>query len=109
METLFSDIQTLRWLTGYGLFLVAYSVISVFVVRKKVKTATSRQLVSLYLLLKVSKLLVSLVVIAGYMIVAGIETKVFVLGAVALYVVFLTVDTLFLIYTEKKLKNKHVE
>jgi hypothetical protein len=87
-------------------FLFLYEVFTILFVEKKTKTANPRQIVSLYMLLKGVKLLVFLAVLVFYMLAVKIETKRFVLVAVAIYFIYLLWDTWFLTSTEKKLKKK---
>ena len=106
MSDLFTSNEPWVWLTGLFLFLLAYGLSTVFIVRKKKKTAGPQQLVSLYMALKVVRLLIFIGVILVYMLAVKIETKRFVLVAVALYVLYLLFDTLYLTYSEKRLKKK---
>ncbi|GHT50581.1 hypothetical protein FACS189440_18240 [Bacteroidia bacterium] len=77
-----------------------------FIVNKKIKTVSPKQVVSLYMLLKGGKLFLFLAGMVVYMLTVKIETKRFVLVSVAIYFIYLLWDTWFLTSTEKKLKKK---
>ena len=106
MNFLFTHIESWIWLAGLFAFLVAYAVSTVMIVNKKKKTATARQLTTLYMALKTIRLLVFLGIIFAYWRVVKIEVERFALTAIVLYLVYLLLDTLFLTFTEKRLKRK---
>jgi uncharacterized protein (DUF58 family) len=62
-------------------------------------------LASLYMALRVVRLLVYIGIILVYIFAVNIEVKRFVLLATALYFVYLLLDTLFLTSTEKRMKK----
>lgn len=99
------DTMPLYWIIGVIVFLCAYAGLTVVVVRKKIKTATPRQLVSLYMLLKGIKLLAFFALIAVYLLAIKIESKRVVLISVAAYFISLLFDTLYLASVEKNLKK----
>jgi hypothetical protein len=97
---------TLVYVFELCLFLFAYELSTIFILNKKIKTTSPKRVVSLYMLLKGVKLLLFLAVLVFYMLAVKIETKRFVLVAVAIYFIYLLWDTWFLTSTEKKLKKK---
>jgi hypothetical protein len=102
----FTSIEPWIWLAGLLVFLLVYAAASVLIVNKQKKTASAGRLASIYLALKVIRLLVFIGTILIYLQTVKIETKRFVLAAAALYLVYLVFDTLFLAATEKQLKKK---
>jgi hypothetical protein len=102
---IFSDIEPWIWLAGLFLFLSMYAVSTVIIVNKRKKTASAGQLASLYMALKTIRFLLFTGAVLAYMLTVKIETRRFVLAAVALYFVYLLLDTLFLTVTEKRLKR----
>jgi hypothetical protein len=104
-DKLFVESIPCYYLTGMVLFLFAYELSTIIIVKKKMKTANPRQIVSIYMLLKGGKLFLFLAGLVIYMLAVKIETKRFVLVAVAIYFIYLLFDTLFLTSTEKKLKK----
>jgi hypothetical protein len=104
--TLFTEEIPLNYAFGICVFLFAYEVSTLFIVNKKIKTANPRQITSMYMLLKGVKLFLFLVVTVFYMLAVKIETKRFVLVAIALYFIYLLFDTVFLTSIEKGVKKK---
>ena len=105
-DKLYAKMIAIEWTMGVLLFLFFYGIISIFVISKKIQTASSRQVVSLYMLLKGGKIFIFLSIVMTYALAIKVETKRFVLLAVALYFIYLLLDTLFLTKVEKKLKNE---
>ncbi|GHT89150.1 hypothetical protein FACS189474_5560 [Bacteroidia bacterium] len=105
-DKLFVESTPYYYLAGMILFLFAYELSTIIIVNKKTKTASPRQVVSLYMLLKGTKIFLFLAGLVVYMLTVKIETKRFVLVAVAIYFIYLLWDTWFLTFTEKKLKKK---
>jgi hypothetical protein len=103
---IFTHIEPLIWLAGIFLFLLIYAGLTVAVVNKKKKTASAGQLASIYMALKVVRLLIFIGIVLAYMLTVKIEIKSFVLIAVGMYFVYLVLDTLFLTSSEKRLKKK---
>jgi hypothetical protein len=103
---IYSESLLMFWTVGVILFLYLYEMMTILVVNKKIQTARPHQIVSLYMLLKVGKIFAFLSVIVIYMLAVRVETKRFVLITVALYFIYLLLDTLFLTTVEKNLKNE---
>jgi hypothetical protein len=103
---IYQDIRPYAGTVTVIAVLFLYETFTMLYVEKKTKTASPRQIVSLYMFLKGGKLLVFLASVVIYMLAVKIETKRFVLVAVAIYFIYLLWDTWFLTSTEKKLKNK---
>jgi cobalamin synthase len=107
MNFLFTDIEPRVWLTILFSFLIAYAASTVVIINKKKKTATGRQLTLFYMALKTVRLLVFIGIVLAYLlIVKNNHAKSFALVAIAMYFVYLLLDTLFLTFTEKRLKAK---
>ena len=102
----FTNIEPWIWLTILFSFLVAYAASTVVIINKKKKTATAKQITLIYMALRAVRLLVFLAIIMVYMVVVKIEVKRFALVAIAMYLLYLLLDTLFLSITEKRLKAK---
>jgi hypothetical protein len=88
---------------GVGLALLfVYELIVIVITEKKRETVTPRQSVNLFLGLKVGKIILSLLFIAIYAIASRVELKRFILVFVALYLVYLLFDTIYLARGEKR-------
>jgi len=103
-DKLYLNSSVMWWTMGVISFLFLYGLMTIFVVDRKIQTANSRQIVSLYMLLKGGKILAFLFTIVIYMFVFKVEAKRFLLVAIALYFIYLLLDTLFLAMVEKNLK-----
>jgi len=106
MNFLFTHIEPRIWLTILFSLLLVHAVLTVIVVNKKKKTATSQKLTMLYMALEVVRMLVFIGIFLAYLLIVKIETKGFALGAITIYFVFLLSGTLFLLFTEKQMKKK---
>ncbi|GHT01859.1 hypothetical protein AGMMS49525_03970 [Bacteroidia bacterium] len=94
------------WELGLVLVLYLCEAFSTVAIQKKKKTATDRQMVTLYMILKGIRLAIFASVIFIYMLAIKIETKRWILVAAAIYCIFLLINTLMLVSDEKKIKNK---
>jgi uncharacterized membrane protein len=103
-KQLFTD-EPFFWSLGIILFLLAYETTAIIIVEKKKKTVAPRQIVSLYMLLKGVKIFVFLAALIVYVLTVKVETRRFVLVAVAIYFIYLLFDTFFLISTEKRMEK----
>ena len=106
MNHLFTHIEPTVWLGALLLFLVAYGVSTVIITNKKRKTANARQLTTLYLALKGIRLFIIIGIVVAYLLTVNIETRNFALAATVLYFIYLLFETLFLVFTEKRMKKK---
>ncbi|MDL2241399.1 hypothetical protein LJB91_00635 [Bacteroidales bacterium OttesenSCG-928-L03] len=86
-------------------FFFVYELCTVIVLENKRSKLSAKQMVNLYLGLKVGKILLSLILVTIYAVVAKLELKRFVLVFVALYLVYLLFDTLYLTRREKEMKD----
>jgi hypothetical protein len=105
-DKLFSDNLPSCWLGGIILFLFAYELMTIIITHEKAETATSRQILLLYLFLKGGKIMAFLAFLMIYILVIQVETKRFILVAVTIYLIYLLFDTFYLASSEKKLKNE---
>ena len=95
------------WLTGLILFLSIYAVVTIWIVNKRRNAENPRQLITLYMLLRIIRFFVILSVVIIYIMFVRIEIKKFLLITIILYCIYLLFDTLFLLFVEKKLKKKN--
>lgn len=105
----FTNESLLFWTTGTISFLFLYELITIIIVNKQAKVARPQQLVTLYMFLKGTKIFLFLGTLIIYMLAVKVETKRFVLVAVALYFIYLLLDTLFLSWVEKGIKIEKSE
>ena len=105
-KALFASSIPLYWAIGLNFLLYTSEYFSMVTVENRIKTATGRQMVTLYMLLKGIRLMVVAAVILVYMLAVKIETQRFVLVAAAIYCIYLLLNTLLLIKTEKRAKNE---
>jgi len=103
---LFSNIEPRVWLTGLFIFLMAYGVSTVLIVNKNKQTMRPNQFVSLYMLLKLVRLIVFVAALIVYAVAVKIELKRFMLFAIAMYCVYTVIITIFITMTEKRLKRQ---
>jgi len=99
--------MVLFWSIGFGVFLLAYAVSTVWIVQRKIKECNPRQIASLYLLLKIIKLFVLFAAIGIYFLTVKVGTRQFLLITIVLYLLFLIFDTVYLTSVEKKLKKEN--
>ena len=103
MSQLFINKEPWIWLAGLILFLSAYGFLTVWMIKKK---KNSPQLVSLYMALKMIRMLIFVSVLLVYQLTVKIETTCFVIVAIVLYLIYLLIDTFFLTHKEKKWKKE---
>ncbi|MCC8146130.1 MAG: hypothetical protein LIO93_06770 [Bacteroidales bacterium] len=101
---LFTNPSLLYWTLGIISFLFIYELATIILVNKQSKTTRPQQLVTLYMILKGAKIFLFLGVLIIYMLVVKEEAKRLILVAVALYFIYLLLDTLFLSWVEKGIK-----
>lgn len=95
------------WYLGtYFLFMIMETVILLFAEQKS-NSATAKQMVNVYLLTKVIKVILSLVFITIYVLVVKENIKSFVLIYMIFYLFFLFVETKLFTLIEKQLKEKN--
>ena len=105
-ETLLLNNATLLvGLCSANAFFFLYEAITINIIEKKRKTASDKQIVNLYLLFKVGRILFALLGVAIYAFTAKVELKRFVLFFVLIYFIYLLFNTLYLTNREKKLKK----
>ncbi|MDR0546118.1 MAG: hypothetical protein LBG77_00790 [Dysgonamonadaceae bacterium] len=104
--TFFTNIETWYWLAGLIIFFSAYTLSSFYIISKKKKTDNPHQLLSLYMLLKMVKIVLFAIFLAVYIFTVHVDTKRFVLAAGLLYILFLIINTLYITSVEKSLKKK---
>lgn len=94
------------YLSTYFLFMIMETVILLFAEQKS-NSATAKQMVNVYLLTKVIKVILSLVFITIYVLVVKENIKSFVLIYMIFYLFFLFVETKLFTLIEKQLKEKN--
>lgn len=100
----YTNESVMFWTMGFLAFLFLFEWITMMIVNKQSRATRPQQLVRLYMLLKGSKLFLFLGTLIIYLLTIQVETKRFVLVAVALYFIYLLLDTLFLSWFEKGIK-----
>ena len=103
MSQLFINKEPWIWLAGLILFFSAYSFLTIWVVNKKKNTS---QLVSIYMALKMIRMLIFVSVLLVYKLTVNIETTRFVIVSIVFYFIYLLIDTFFLTHKEKKWKKE---
>lgn len=103
---LFSDEAAFYGILAAIWFYCFYELITILVVEKKRESVNPRQLATIYMGLKVVKILLSLLFAGIYVFAVNIEVKRFVLLFVLTYFIYLLFDTLYLTNREKELKKK---
>ena len=83
----------------YELFVILFA-------EYKSEIISPRQSINLFLGFKVGKIILSLLFIAFYAIIVKVEIKQFILVFLALYLIYLLFDTVYLTSREKSLKTK---
>ncbi|MDH8702215.1 putative membrane protein [Dysgonomonadaceae bacterium PH5-43] len=106
---IFIDKSLLYWSLGVITFFFLYETFSIVFVNKQAKIAKPKQMVAVYMMLKGLKLFVFLGTLVIYMLAIKIEAKRFVLVSVAIYFIYLLLDTLFLSWVEKGIKTEKTE
>jgi hypothetical protein len=105
-ESLLKQPVLITWsLILLGVFYL-YELLTVFVITRKRKEASAKQLVNIYLGLKAGRLIISLIFAATYVMNIKVEIKRFMLVFVLIYLVYLLCDTLYMANTEKKYKKQ---
>ena len=82
-----------------------YETVAIGIIEKKRKTASDKQMVNIYLLFKVGRILLALVGATIYVFTVNVELKRFILFFVLIYFIYLLFDTLYLTNREKNLKK----
>jgi hypothetical protein len=101
-DSLLTNRTPVYWLMGVNIALMLYELMTVFIIEKKRETANPRQLVNMYMGLKVIRLLLSLFFVVVYYFAVGEEMKRFAMVFVVIYLVYLLFDTMYLAKGEKK-------
>ena len=83
----------------YELFVIIFT-------ENKGETISPRQSVNLFLGFKAGKIILSLLFIAIYLSVVKVERMRFIMAFVALYLIYLLFDTIYLVTREKSIKKK---
>lgn len=95
------------WYLGtYFLFMIMETAVLLFAEQKS-RNATAKQMVNVYLLTKVIKVILSLVFITAYVLIVKGNIKSFVLIYMIFYLFFLFVETKLFTQIEKHLKEKN--
>jgi hypothetical protein len=104
-DRLFIHETTFWWAIGACVFFCLYEGIAINIVETNKKAVSSRQSVNLFMGLKAGKIILSIFFAMLYALVAKAEVMRFVTVFVALYLVFLAFDTIFLVYCEREAKK----
>ena len=98
-----------RSIAGIAMAIVMFFIVEMFVIlytERKSKTISSRQTVNLFLGIKAGKIILSLLFIVIYAVFVKVEIKRFIGVFLALYLIYLLFDTVYLLSREKNLKMK---
>jgi L-asparagine transporter-like permease len=103
---LFAHETIFYWGMGACLFFFYCEWITIGIIETKNKTVSPRQSINIFMGLKVGKILLSIFFVMVYAFTVKTEMKHFVLVFLALYLIYLLFDTLYLISREKEAKKK---
>lgn len=93
------------WTAGACLFFCIYEWIAIKIVETKSKTVSPRQSINLFMGLKIGKILLSVFFVMIYVFIVKMEVMRFAVIFVALYLIFLVFDTVYLVCREKEEKR----
>ncbi|MDR1809322.1 MAG: hypothetical protein LBR34_02810 [Prevotella sp.] len=94
-----------KWYLGIAFFFPLLEILLVGYADAKSRKASAKQMVSVYLLAKVVKMLASLLLVAVYALTVKTETVKFALIFVVFYALYLIVETCLFAKIEKRVKN----
>ena len=93
-----------NWFAGILLFFIILEILMVMLVERYSRKKDKKQLLNIYMLTKVLKLIASLIFITICILVAKVDIKSFVAVFLALYLLFLAAETLLFTRIEKQIK-----
>lgn len=102
---LFPNVAPVGWTIGAVAFFFLYELATVLITDKKANTVSSRQSVNLFMGFKVGKILLSLFFVLIYWIAVKTEIKNFLMFFLALYLIYMVFETIYLMRREKKQKK----
>ena len=105
-RVIFEDARSMVGITFALLLFFFYELFVILFTERKSETISSRQSVNLFLGFKAGKIVLSLLFIALYAIIVKVEIKQFIWVFLAIYLIYLLFDTLYLTNREKSLKTK---
>ena len=105
-NNIFESVQPMRGATFALILFFLYELFVILFTESKNETISSRQSVNLVLGFKAGKIILSLLFIAIYAAVIKVELTRFICVFLALYLIYLSFDTIYLINKEKSLKLK---
>lgn len=96
-----------NWFAGIVLFFLILEPMMMSLVENGSRKKDKKQMVNIYMLTKVIKILVSLIFIAIYVLAIKENVKIFVTVFILFYILYLIVETLLFLNLEKHLKEKN--
>lgn len=98
------------WLIGTcTYFMILEIAIILYVIHVSGKAKRDKKLVNAYLLTKVVKILISLIIIAIYLLKVQIEVKTYLIVFICLYLSYLIMESVLFVKIEKRLKEEIYE
>lgn len=95
----------MNWFVGIVLFFLIFEPIVISIVENSSRKKTQNQMVNIYMLTKVIRIIPALSFITIYALADGRETKSFVVIFILLYFLYLIVETLMFMRIEKHVKS----
>jgi len=96
-----------NWFSGIVIFFLFLEPLMVSLVADSSRKKNKKQMVNIYMLTKVIKILASLVFIAIYALAVKESIKIFVAVFILFYILYLIAETLLFLKLEKQLKEKN--
>jgi len=100
------ETTALQWTYGAVALLFAMQFAGLMIIERKSATLSPAKWVNLFMGLKVGKMLISLAYILTYVILVRIEIKRFLAVFLALYLLYLAFDTIYLTNRQKAMKKQ---
>jgi len=105
-KVIFKDVRSMVGVIFALALFFLYELFVILFAEYKSEIISPRQSINLFLGFKVGKIILSLLFIAFYAIIVKVEIKQFILVFLALYLIYLLFDTVYLTSREKSLKTK---
>lgn len=97
------------WLIGTCAYFMFLEIgILFYIVSVSQKAQRDKKMVNAYLLTKVVKILLSLFLIAIYLLKVQIEFKTYLIAFIGLYLSYLIMESILFVRIEKRIKNRHL-
>ena len=103
----FEDVRSVIGITFALVLFFLYEAFVIIFTENKSETMNPRQSVNLFLGFKAGKIILSLIFVTIYAIIVKIELMRFIMVFVALYLIYLVFDTIYLLSREKSKKKQY--